>query len=702
MDGPSLGALPRRTVSPSRNADVYAGLRGNFGGASSPGPTPYSFTDPSPKAGVGPSYHDPVYSHQLPGGYSLSRPATPTHRPGSALPPPAPVNPLPPATHPPPHGPVVRTFSVLLVGDNNQKWYERDVSCCKASDLCGILSSRLGVPINRVLYQGQTLTDEHLAYVPDELKVELPSGPNTGRTSTGHPRGDGRRRRVTLLVEAEPRRVELEVVSVQDLYAQMGELGMGGELLLKKPRGDNMIALEPLQQLDRLDYEQPVKFSNRRPVEAPRPYSPQPSTPNHNRNLSQSATFQPHIAPAPSQPPSQHPQPQHPPPGFQNNPNNLRDPVDLQLVVVETGHMLIDQLDPPVDDAVIATATARVTQQFKQIHQTDDNGRPPNNTELSYLRNLAEQYLRVNGYLDPVLSKPSSDRGRPVSRPPSQLAHPVAQPPPPPPPPQQPPTPPAGPINPPSRQDASNPSDSMFKTLTFAIAGQFPQPPQYGANLLSIKPPIDTVQGNVVECFISTNEMRPIDIRCTLGYENEHGQIVVINLDEFYINQWVTLGHSSPNSIFLSFQPDVLRPGVRYFLDVTAWDAQDFQKLGNAQAEFTMSTLGDPLSVRRSRSASRARAASLPRVPSASARDAILKPPYGFEEGQFQAAMRQFLDHVILPLYDLSSEPRFSEELFTKAVNDACQEFWSYPPNTPFTEEHKKAISIQVKQRLPQ
>eukprot|EP01064_Diplonema_japonicum_P038644 TRINITY_DN9425_c0_g2_i1.p1 TRINITY_DN9425_c0_g2~~TRINITY_DN9425_c0_g2_i1.p1 ORF type:complete len:565 (+),score=130.24 TRINITY_DN9425_c0_g2_i1:706-2400(+) len=509
------------------------------------------------------------------------------------------------------HPPVVRTFNILLTDNSGNRWYERDVTCSRAADLVGILQSRVGIPIREVLYQGQVLTDTHLSHVPDELKLTL-------ATFTGQP-VKSPSKHLTLLVENTPKRVTLDVASVTELHQKLGDMGVRGTLLSRVPGTDQY---EPLQNLDGLTYEHPLRVV---------PEGGEGPLFTNQRYVSRSASYTP-VQPASTQRgPAQH------------------EPVSIQSVMIEAGHLLMQGM-PNSEDELIASATARITQQFRQMYNTAETGREPANAELAYLRSIVEQYLTMHVRVE----------GQ----------------------------------DPNHAQNVVSAQPSVFKSVTFGIAGAFPVLEARG-NCISLSPPAQAVTGQpVVVLAHAVNEM-PIDIRCTLGYENEESKVIVINIDEFYVNGWVTIGKTSPLSLFLSFQPDVLRAGVRYFIDITAFASDNpTQKIGGAQTEFTMRDSAAP-SARRT---SNAQVAPQPSAQLSAQRS--LSQNSEVLDGYFQQQLREFIEMKILPLYALSTNPRFTEKTFNQMVDDACGDLWDLPPNQELSEVHKKTLLGRVKQGL--
>eukprot|EP01059_Diplonema_ambulator_P034736 TRINITY_DN7950_c0_g1_i2.p1 TRINITY_DN7950_c0_g1~~TRINITY_DN7950_c0_g1_i2.p1 ORF type:complete len:526 (+),score=167.71 TRINITY_DN7950_c0_g1_i2:479-2056(+) len=482
------------------------------------------------------------------------------------------------------HGPLIRTFNVLLTDATGNRWYEREVTCSRASDLMGILQSRIGIPVKEVLYQGQVFTDAHLAHVPDDLKLTLGTyvpGLSTSPTKT-----------VTLLVEDTPKRITVEASSVPDLQHKLAELGVSGSLLSKIPGTDQY---EPLNNLDDLGYEHTVRV-----------------VPDHGgstNNLLQPQQYIPRGAPHTPTSPRVH---------------RAHEPIGIQAVMVEAGHLLMQEM-PKAEDEVIAAATARVTQYFRQMYNTAEAGRDLNESEMAHLRHLVNRQLPEH----------------------------------------------AGPV--PNEHEVSG-GQSVFKAVTFGIAGAFPAL-EVGTEDIALTPPAQTVTGQSVIVLVHARVEKPMDIRCTLGYENEESKVIVINLDEFYVNGWITIGKTSPVSLFLSFQPDVLRAGVRYFMDITAFAANNpAHRLGAAQTEFTMREAGTyPIPQHQQRQ----------------------RPPR--QDGYFQRQLRNFVDTTILPLYSLSTNPRFTEQTFRRMVDEACGDFWSFPPDQELQEIHKKTILGRVK-----
>ncbi|KAJ9434804.1 hypothetical protein DIPPA_30473, partial [Diplonema papillatum] len=359
--------------------------------------------------------------------------------------------------------------------------------------------------------------------------LEIVSGPPQSQ-------GPQASRPITLYIADAPKRVTLEASSVEDLMGKLEQMGHKGDLYLQGPGGNPT----PVRSLDDLRFESQVRvIPDRGLYEGP------------NGNLSRAASYAPRTGPIQANGKFGGPA-LAPGGGFRAG-----DAVSLQQVMIEAGQLLINAL-PYADDDDIARATARVTQQFKLSHAAAEDGRQPFPAETAHLRSIVDQYLLAN-------HRGAGGGGDASSHSRSPLASPALS--------------------------AAGRHASLFKSVTFGIAGAFPilDAEIDDEHAVSLTPPSRAVAGDNVVVLVHTHTPQPVDIRCTLGYENEDAKVVVINLDEFYVNGWVTIGKTSPSSLFLSFQPDVLRGGVRYFVDVTAFASDDPSvKLGAAQTEFTM------------------------------------------------------------------------------------------------------------------
>eukprot|EP01061_Rhynchopus_euleeides_P012509 TRINITY_DN22152_c0_g1_i1.p1 TRINITY_DN22152_c0_g1~~TRINITY_DN22152_c0_g1_i1.p1 ORF type:complete len:625 (+),score=82.21 TRINITY_DN22152_c0_g1_i1:490-2364(+) len=561
--------------------------------------------------------------------------------------------------------PLVRTFDVLLMGPEGRRWYERGVSCSRASDLCGILQSRLGFPISEVLYQGAVFTENHFRTVPNELKLELAQGsqpPQAGNANT-FLNGVASKREVTLLVEETPTRMTFDVYSVNDLMQKLTDAGLAGDVYMRNITRTGEEVLQPVTNLESIKPDQPLRVVRR---EGTRGFSAAPSPRAYSRSNGRETPR------TPLQPPE-------------------REPVSVQHIVVETGNLLLQSpLMSHADDQAIAKATAAIAQQFKHMYTTTSAphaGRRPNEEEVVYLQRLVSDYLAPLGQRRPSVPSASS----------TPAAHATGT-------------------------GATN--NSVFKSVTFGVSGAFPvQPAQSLVNAISVAPPQQPEEGKSVVVIVHANTPTDLDLRCTLGYENEHGRILVINMDEFYMNEWVSIGKTSPTSLFISFLPDVLRAGVRYLLDVTAFNAdQPGVKVGNAQVEVVIqpanavhpparaeatlpSTVpaSDTRAVPRTEHRAHAPAepsyppvpAAAPSAPRSSQENSQLE-----DEGYFQGQVRAFLENKVLPLYSLSSNPRFTEDAFIDMVEEACADFWELDPDQELSEAHKKTILGRVKEVL--
>eukprot|EP01062_Namystynia_karyoxenos_P027155 TRINITY_DN20928_c0_g1_i1.p1 TRINITY_DN20928_c0_g1~~TRINITY_DN20928_c0_g1_i1.p1 ORF type:complete len:701 (+),score=210.41 TRINITY_DN20928_c0_g1_i1:101-2104(+) len=539
--------------------------------------------------------------------------------------------------------PVVRTFSVLLTDRYGNRWYERDVTCSRVSDLTAILERRLGMALSELLWQGAPLGDAHFATAPDELRLECRTGADSPSP----------RRQLTLFVEAVPRRVQLEAGSVQELIARLHQLGINAEQLLYKVRtaaGDEVF--EPLSSLDALSYEHHVRYTlAASPPPPQRPQPPQPSPWDGGVGAASPVPSPSPVQTAPSPfglgPPLQQPQrlppERHLSPAAHFRPSQPApaDYINVNRIMVEAGHLLMAAL-PGADDEEVAAATARVTQQFKQSYPSAEAGREPTPEELTALRGLVDQYLV-------------------------------------------------------SVAGAVGAGHSVFKSVTFGIAGAYPAfDPAEQSGRLQLVPPSVTVSGQPVVLLAHARTDTLIDIRCTLGYVNEENRIVVINLDEFYVNGWITIGKTSATSLFLAFQPDVLRAGVEYHVDLTAFLADSpGTKFAAAQCQFTLYETHEemrrhevqgPPPVANGRPPPEAHGGGL--------------PPGGGGGGGFHDELRDFVETKVLPLYQLSSNPRVSKQQFDAIVDDACSDYWRLPPHTVLDEEHKRGILARVKQGI--
>eukprot|EP00754_Rhynchopus_humris_P030431 Rhum_TRINITY_DN15271_c23_g1::Rhum_TRINITY_DN15271_c23_g1_i1::g.149021::m.149021 len=518
-----------------------------------------------PRSGSPPTGHP-----QMPGGGSVPhhhrRPST-AFRPSSELPhaasdlerlhidsssaPPLPTSPPPYAfdvTHTgrpgrgggggPAGETVVRTFDVLLTtSGGKQRWYERGVACARAADLCGILQSRLGFPVPEVLYQGQPFDDRLFSAVPSELKLEIGRGGGPGSRHASRHAADAadgpnfivtsapQRRLVSLLVEEAPTRMTFECHGVDDLLSRMREAGITGEVLLKSVTAAGEEVFQPLTSLDSVQPDQVVRVVRRSGSATP--------------SRAYAASGRTHVDAVRT--------PQYD--------AEAADPVSVQHVVVEVGNLLLrhDAMDR-ADDETVARATALVTQQFKQMYTTTaapHHGRRPTPEELAYLERLVANHVRTTVGAPASAALASTPGGGGGGGTPGGSSKP-----------------------------------SKLKSVTFGVSGAFPAA-QVGAglqNVVSLSPPPTAEEGKSVVVIVHVSTHEEVDIRCTLGYENEYGKVLVINMDEFYVNEWVSIGKTSPSSLFISFQPDVLRAGVRYFFDVTAFGAAS-QKVGSSQID---------------------------------------------------------------------------------------------------------------------
>eukprot|EP00756_Hemistasia_phaeocysticola_P015244 Hpha_TRINITY_DN15395_c0_g3::TRINITY_DN15395_c0_g3_i1::g.89740::m.89740 len=543
---------------------------------------------------------------------------------------------------PPPQqgNPVVRTFAVLLSDRYGNRWYERDVTCSRASDLVGILERRLGMQLREVTYQGTPLTDNNFPFVPDDLRLDV-----TTVTDSASPR-----RTLTLFVEEAPRRVQVAAGSVQELCDRLREQGIQAERLLYKvrtPAGEDVF--EPLVTLDSLSYEHHVRWigaqqsSNNFGGVGSAPPSPPPAG-FANTHPSLGGTRTPGGAPRLQPPPGRHLSPAV---AYQPSPGDV---VDTHRVMVEAGHLLMAAL-PSADDDEVAAATARVTQQFKQGHRCADSGRDLTPAEYDELRTIVDQYLA-------------------------------------------------------SVAGAVGTGASVFKSVTFGIAGAFPQLDLSDADgRLQLVPPSVTVSGQPVVILAHAKADTMIDIRCTLGYEDEEGRVQVINLDEFYVNGWITIGKTSAASLFLAFQPDVLRAGVHYHLDLTSFLAdQPGVKCGGAHCAFTIFSSFEEQRQRQPR-VQPSHAASQRTNPAASGYGAAPAPVHAAAAanpagGAFQDELREFVETKVLPLYQLSTNPRVTRAEFDQIVEGACAGYWDLPGDTMLDEDHKRGILARVKQGI--
>eukprot|EP00755_Sulcionema_specki_P019133 Sspe_Gene.68674::Locus_40484_Transcript_1_3_Confidence_0.600_Length_2615::g.68674::m.68674 len=545
-----------------------------------------------------------------------------------------------PAAHQPPPG-MVRSFSVLLTDRQGNKWHERDIACSRVSDLKGILQSRIGIPIQNLYFQGQPLSDTQLAFVPSELKLEADTSPSGFQP----PMQPTLPSTLTLFVEDFPRRLTFEASSLQDLLAKMNQKGIQAKQLLYKvhlPNGD--YTFEPLQNLSSLSYEHHVKVVPQEGVPLPpgsgdvygtsvAAYAPQAdSVYGGSRNPSQAGR---HVSRAA---------------GF-----SPAAGINIHRVMVEAGQQLMSAM-PNAEDEDVATATARVTQQFKQEYQTSDNGREPSSAELAFLRSLVDKYLMDNGV---SFSRTPSVNNSLVPQ--SKGSTGAAQ--------------------PPSGQ-------SVFKCISFGIAGAFPVDTNTGQqSKLKLVPPPVTMAHQPVVLLVNMLTDTLVNIRCTLGYENEEGKILVINLDEYYSNGWISIGKTSPTSLFLSFQPDVLREGVHFYIDVAAFLAdKPSEKYAAAQTDFIMRDAENTIPN------NTLYASSVP--------PKLETSSHGSRRMTLQDQLRDFAETKVLPLYGLSWSPKVSSKAFHAIVDDACKDFWSLPPDTKLTEEHKQQIITKVKQAL--
>ena len=536
--------------------------------------------------------------------------------------------------------PVVRVFNIVMTDRMNGRWYERDVSCSNARDLIGILQTRTGVSIPELIYQGQLFTDEHFLFVPDELKLEI----GGQRTSHSPPRV------LTLLVEDAPRRVTIEAGTVNDLYSRLSEQGANGEIQVKTPGG----AYEPLRSLDELPYEAQVRIlgGNTSAIHGDRTNSPryQYNMGNNliNRNVSRSVGYTP-STPTPAA-----------------SGVSVNEPVSIQKIVVEAGHLLMNAMHSSNEEQ-IATATARIAHQFKQTYASSEVGREPTTAEVAYLRSIVDQFITLNGHNQTQIQ-----------------VHP----------------------NPQSNVGSSSLGGSsvagIFKNFNFGVAGVFPiLDPSLQTDTLTISMSSPPTTGKPVVLLIeAAPHSQQMEVRLIFGHENEEGKVIVINLEEFYVNKWMTIGKTSATSLFMSFQPDVLRAGVRYFIDVSGFATDTNLPVGSAQTEFMFVDENGPPSQTSSAGIRQVDTSStpvsvIPQLPAP-----ITESVLNNQNQRFQAQLRDFVETKILPLRRLQPNPKYSENEFRAMVSDACHDLWTNTVDEDLSEAHKHLIIRRVKEMI--
>eukprot|EP01060_Flectonema_neradi_P037831 TRINITY_DN7741_c0_g1_i1.p1 TRINITY_DN7741_c0_g1~~TRINITY_DN7741_c0_g1_i1.p1 ORF type:complete len:615 (+),score=71.20 TRINITY_DN7741_c0_g1_i1:581-2425(+) len=534
--------------------------------------------------------------------------------------------------------PVVRVFNIVVTDGNGGRWYERDVSCSNARDLIGILQSRIGVAIPELLHQGQLFTDEHFLFVPDELKLEI-----GGLRTYSQPKV------LTLLVEDAPRRITVEAGSVGDLYSRLSEQGANGEIQVKTPNGH----YEPLRSLDDLPYEAQIRVlgGNTSNLLGDRTNSPRyphrDMNPSNllNRTVSRSASFTP----------------------VPGGMTTVNDPVNIQRIVVEAGHLLMNAMYGASEETV-ATATARIAQQFKQTYASSEVGREPTTAELAYLRSIVDQFITLNGH-----NKTQAQ----VHQSPSAAGSSV------------------GTVN-----------GGVFKNFNFGVAGVFPiLDPSLQTDTLTIATASPPTTGKPVILIIeAAPNTQPIEARLIFGHENEEGKVIVINLEEFYVNKWMTIGKTSLTSLFVSFQPDVLRAGVRYFMDVSGFATDTNLPVGSAQTEFMLIDENGPPSRRSSNGEGKSNNSTPIVAPHSHQPDrtatAAVEPILGNQNPRFQNQLREFVETKILPLRRLQPNPKYTENEFRSMVSDACHDLWTNNPDEDLSEAHKHLVIRRVKDMI--